>query len=305
MANNDQLRHRCRYFRRVAHRSQKELALELNVTASALSKWESGAAQWPRDSLVRYCELLELDEEHRQELFHLAGMESNDTRQVSHSNGAQKEGDRSTADTKIPTGTTSPVQHKRGDKGDSEVRTHRTWLSRRTVIPSVVAAVLVMSLLIGTLLDSKIDVIPQRGEPTPELERIVYGMGWTEISAYWEKLPDSAVRLTENSKNNDFGKVESEIITLDAGIAPVLRVHVTAIDPSSSFTIQLDDKRTGVKKDILKGISSPGVYTLNLAEEMDWHDQEAFTINIWIAGEGKSVLFDQVSIKPSERAGQE
>jgi hypothetical protein len=122
--------------------------------------------------------------------------------------------------------------------------------------------------------------------------------GWSPISARWHDVNGPSALLEEDNIDEDFGKVESEIIRVDVDKYPILRVDVESVNPDASFTIQILDKQTDISKDVLKGISYPGEYIVNLRDEMGWQGTEAFTINIWISGEGKSVQFGQISIEP-------
>ena len=125
---------------------------------------------------------------------------------------------------------------------------------------------------------------------------------WLQVSARWEDLPGSTARLIEDNPNPNeaFGKVESQIITVNVDTYPFLRIKVTAVDLNASYTIQILDKRTSFTKDILKGISFPipSIQRVNLAQEMGWEGKgaQSFTINIWVSGRGKSVTFDFISI---------
>jgi hypothetical protein len=52
---------------------QNQIAHILGVDASTLSKWVNNPNTWPADALTRTCEILELNEEEKKELFELAG----------------------------------------------------------------------------------------------------------------------------------------------------------------------------------------------------------------------------------------
>ena len=71
---NDQFRDKFKYYLRRSGYNQRELAHELNVDASTLSKWVNGDNPWPVDALATVCELLELDGNIEQELSVLAGL---------------------------------------------------------------------------------------------------------------------------------------------------------------------------------------------------------------------------------------
>jgi transcriptional regulator with XRE-family HTH domain len=75
-AANDQFRNKFRYYLRRSGYNQRELAHELNVDASTLSKWVNGDNPWPVDALTQVCELLDLDRDAAQELSILAGLGS-------------------------------------------------------------------------------------------------------------------------------------------------------------------------------------------------------------------------------------
>jgi hypothetical protein len=115
---------------------------------------------------------------------------------------------------------------------------------------------------------------------------------WMQISAIWDDVPGRTAILRENNPDTYFGKVESGIITMNVDACPILRVRTTAVDQSSSYTIQILDKQTDVPKDLLKDVTHPGEHAINIAQEMGWQGVRSFTINIWMSGEGKSATFD-------------
>ena len=120
---------------------------------------------------------------------------------------------------------------------------------------------------------------------------------WDQPSAKWEDLEGPGAVLVENNPTKDFGKVESEVITVDVDTYPILRVVVSKVDLSASYNVQLLDKKTGALKVIIKPAEYHDQYAINLADEMGWQGSHSFTINIWISGEGKSATFDLVSIE--------
>jgi len=119
---------------------------------------------------------------------------------------------------------------------------------------------------------------------------------WSQVSARWDDLTGATARLIEDNPEEVFGKVETEIITTNVDAYPFLRIGVTALDLNSSYTVQILDKRTAITKDILQSISIPGIQNVNLADAMGWKGTQSFTINIWIGGEGKSIIFNLVSL---------
>lgn len=121
---------------------------------------------------------------------------------------------------------------------------------------------------------------------------------WAQVTARWDDVSGPTAVLVENNPDEDFGKVESEVITVGAGLCPVLLVDVTAVDPHTSYTIQILDKRTGDAVDVLKSINYPGGHTVDLASAMGWREQDSqdFTINVWIGGKGGIVTFDRVAV---------
>jgi hypothetical protein len=122
---------------------------------------------------------------------------------------------------------------------------------------------------------------------------------WLQLydTAAWEDVPGPTARLREANTNADFGKAESQAITVDVDAYPVLRVRATAVDEDASYTVQILDKSDDTPLDVLQGITYPGEQVVNLSEELGWHGDQTFTINIWIGGEGKCATFDLVSIE--------
>jgi hypothetical protein len=125
---------------------------------------------------------------------------------------------------------------------------------------------------------------------------------WQQASAHWAVVADKTAKLCEANPNALAGKVESEKITVDIDRFPLLRVVTQAIDPGARYTIQLTDKTTGVATDVLPNITLPGLYTVNLAEQLQWTGTQAFTINIWMIGESKCAVFEHISIEKPETA---
>ena len=119
----------------------------------------------------------------------------------------------------------------------------------------------------------------------------------TMFDAVWEDIPGAGARLRQADDSTDTGKAETLVITTNIDSYPFLLVNVTAVDPGASFTIQILDKQTGVPKDVLRNVTSPGSYLINLAQELGKHGRQSFTINIWIGGTGKSVTFDLMRVQ--------
>ena len=122
---------------------------------------------------------------------------------------------------------------------------------------------------------------------------------WFQLydTAVWEDVPGPTASLREADPDEDFGKVESEILSVDVDAYPVLRVRATAVDQEASYTVQVLDKSSDAPTDLLAGIEYPGEHTVNLSDEMGWHGVQTFTINIWIGGEGRCATFDLVSLE--------
>jgi len=72
--SKNEFRDKFRYHLRGSRYNQKQLAHELNVDASTVSKWVNSPETWPRDALTRTCELFELNEMEKNDLFTLAGI---------------------------------------------------------------------------------------------------------------------------------------------------------------------------------------------------------------------------------------
>jgi transcriptional regulator with XRE-family HTH domain len=251
---NDKLRDKCRYYRRRAGYRQNELAGLLYVSPGTLSKWENGHVSWPFDALSRYCELLELGEAEKHELFALARRES---------------------------------------KPDiiSELDSIRQRASKRVIVG--IGLILVIGVCVGFLAWNL-----WRPEPSAWQEDFDPVQNtWMQISAIWDDVPGPTALLKENDPDDYFGKVESEVITVDVDIYPILRINVKAIDTDASYTVQILDKHTDIPKILLQDITYPGEHVINIAQEMGWQGSQAFTLNIWMSGEGKSAAFDLVSIE--------
>lgn len=121
-----------------------------------------------------------------------------------------------------------------------------------------------------------------------------------EITAELDNVGDGRFVVREADPEKAFGKVESKVIRLPSNANPTLLVSATAVDASSSYTIQLQNALdTDATEDVLAGIIAPGFHTIPLAPHLDslFDGEEAvFTVNIWVSGEGKAVTFDQVEL---------
>ena len=84
----------------------------------------------------------------------------------------------------------------------------------------------------------------------------------TMFDAVWEDIPAPRARLRQADDSTDTGKAETLVITTNIDSYPFLLVNVTAVDPGASFTIQILDKQTGVPKDVLRNVTSPGSYLM-------------------------------------------
>jgi hypothetical protein len=120
---------------------------------------------------------------------------------------------------------------------------------------------------------------------------------WIMAGAVWEDIPATGSRLREADPNKNYGKAETPTITTSIDSYPFLLVSATEVEPGASYTIQILDKDTGIPKDVLKDVISPGVHLIDLAREMGWQGKHSFTINIWIGGEGKSATFDLMRVQ--------
>jgi hypothetical protein len=134
--------------------------------------------------------------------------------------------------------------------------------------------------------------------PTPWCEDFdpLYPPRWVEHSAKWEDIPGPSALLKESDPTEFYGKVESEIITVDVDKYPFLRVDVANID-DVRYTIQILDKSTDTSKNVLENREDSGEHFVNLVDKMGWHGEQSFTINVWVIGESKSVTFNLICIE--------
>lgn len=169
------------------------------------------------------------------------------------------------------------------------------WKSRG---PVAVALVLVALVGLGALADCLIARSPSTAVWQEDFCPL-QGSRWTQVSAAWDDVPGPTAVLMEDDPNENFGKVETEVITVDADLHPILRVNATDVARHTSYTVQILDKQTDVAKDVLEGITYPGEHLVDIAAKMGWEGSHAFTINIWIGGdvEPAMVTFDLVSIE--------
>jgi hypothetical protein len=164
---------------------------------------------------------------------------------------------------------------------------------RRLVFGSllVVTAVVVIAVIICLSRPSKQTVWEEDFHPDQ--------MGrWHQVSAAWEDVTDDGAVLRETNRQADFGKVETDVIHASPQAALCLDVRTQYIDVDSSYTVQILDKNTITAVDVLKGITAEGLAQVNITKAMSWQPgkPQVFTINIWISGEGKSVILRAVRV---------
>lgn len=120
---------------------------------------------------------------------------------------------------------------------------------------------------------------------------------WEDISATWEDAAGSGVVVREASPTEYFGKVESETLTVDLSRCPILHIDTAEVEPEAGYTIQILDKRSDQTTDVVRD-NHAGDWVINLVQEVSWQQPglQAFTINVWVSGEGKAVTFGHISI---------
>ncbi|MBN1428358.1 MAG: hypothetical protein JXB07_08230 [Anaerolineae bacterium] len=161
------------------------------------------------------------------------------------------------------------------------------------LLVAIVVALIALFLVAGViswnpLLSSKTTIWQESFDPIQK--------AWDQPSARWEDIEGRGAVLVESGPDN-FGKVESETIRVDIQSHPILKVDVSKVDLHACYSVQILDKETETAKTVIENEEGPGVHTISLAEEMDWQGSHSFTINIWISGEGKSAIFDLISIE--------
>jgi hypothetical protein len=119
---------------------------------------------------------------------------------------------------------------------------------------------------------------------------------WAQATAVWTDEPGTTATLTENDPEKDYGCAGTEVITLDVSQFSELVVSSTVMTGAYSIQIQEVGGSTA-PKDAITFISEPSTHIINLAKLMAWSGIKSFKINIWIAGEGKSVTFDLIQIR--------
>ncbi len=143
-------------------------------------------------------------------------------------------------------------------------------------------------------------LMPRSHEPCAQFSDL-QGLSWDEVTANWKIGPGSTITITEDAPDSYYGKVESEVLTVDTSLCPVLHIHVTHLDPAAGYTIQILDKQApGSSAVEVLSLDLPGSQTVDLPDAMGWADRgtQVFTINLWITGEGKSFTFDHLSLDP-------
>ena len=88
---------------------------------------------------------------------------------------------------------------------------------------------------------------------------------------------------TEKVIASTYGKVESEVITLDANSYPNLLVRSTAVDAGASYTVQIEEVG-GNTANAISNITQPGTNIVNVASLMGWKGVHSFRVAIWVGG---------------------
>jgi hypothetical protein len=117
---------------------------------------------------------------------------------------------------------------------------------------------------------------------------------WEIPSTRWADIGETNT-LCEDDPSQNYGKAESEIITVDVDTYPLLCVNATAVDPGSRYIIQLLDKSNDEATNVLTQAEA-GSHIVNLTEDAGWRGEKQFTLNIWIEGESKCTMFENIAI---------
>jgi hypothetical protein len=250
------------------------LSSRSDVPKATIISWRTGTVNRPRDwqPIAKVAEALELNNDEVDKLFEAAG---HPTVSMLLQMDLVKEDRRLLSRWNSPTPPPPPPQKR--------------WIVRLLALGSGLIVLLVIIWIFISPLFSK---PPIWQEDFNQKKR-----GWAETSAIWQDIQGVGAILVENDPGEKYGKVESEVITVDIDAYPILKVVVSEVDLNASYSVQLLDKSNDASQTIISEVGYPDEYTINLAEEMGWRGRHSFTINLWISGENKSAKFDLVSIE--------
>jgi DNA-binding CsgD family transcriptional regulator len=162
----------------------------------------------------------------------------------------------------------------------------------RTRTALIVLVAVVASLTLFVYLNSR------SREPCAEFSDLRH-LHWEEVTANWKTEPGSTITIIEAAPDSYFGKIESEVLTVDTSLCPVLHIHVNRLDPTAGYAIQVLDRQTeGASAVEVLSQDCPGTQTVHLPDAMNWTGggTHTFTLNLWVTGEGKSFSFDHLAL---------
>lgn len=120
-------------------------------------------------------------------------------------------------------------------------------------------------------------------------------------TAEWEEPSNGTAKLMVDEP---FGKVQSKTFSLDFDAYPMLSGVVTYVDPHTSYHIEIrkgDADADAVRLSPDKTVD--GNFEVDLAYETCWTGlhKDNISIEVWISGEGNSVIFDSITIKSGRK----
>lgn len=172
-----------------------------------------------------------------------------------------------------------------------------TGLSRSH--PSQALLVFVLLIVLGTPVAIYSRIRTRSDQPCDAFSDLTQ-VHWTGMTASYDVTPGSAMTIQEADPDSYFGKVESEVLTVDTTACPTLHIHVSQLDANAGYAVQILDKTTvGTSAVEVLSQDRPGSQVIDLPSAMGWTGggTRLFTINLWVSGEGKSFTIDRLYLE--------
>ncbi len=112
----------------------------------------------------------------------------------------------------------------------------------------------------------------------------------------WE-VTESGITLAHTDAENFVGKAESQPLTLELGVAPILNVDVTRLSPNTRLLVQVQEAFGDYVAYEAAVMTEPARYTIDLVELLGTSTPNPYTIVMWLEGEQAQVTFDEISLE--------
>jgi hypothetical protein len=126
---------------------------------------------------------------------------------------------------------------------------------------------------------------------------------WYEYEAAWDDVFGPTATLRENSFFLNYGKVESEAITVNVTDYPLLDVVSTSVASFADYSIQIQSQQDPYPGYYcVQWSKSPDCthHIFNIASATGWTGEHTFRIAAWIGGESGTATFDLFRVRAAD-----